>query len=55
MKWTIVAFDHPTKSKSVLSRQNLSYPRLLQAIEDAAFKGANLMSIRGFEDEEDEE
>lgn len=50
MKWTIVAFDHPEHSKSVLYRQGMTDKGLLKAIETAISKGANLMSIRGFND-----
>ncbi len=50
MIWTIVAFDHPDTSKSVLYRQGLDVEKLLRAVEVAQLKGANLMSIRGFEE-----
>ena len=46
-KWVIVAFDHPTASRSVLYRQDLDDDHLMLAVEDAVLKGANLMSIRG--------
>ncbi len=48
MKWSIVAFNHPEESRSVLYRQDLDFERLLHAVEAARLKGANLMSIRGF-------
>ena len=45
--WMIVAFYHPFKGKSVLYRQNIkTVDGLLKAVELAAAKGANLMSIR---------
>lgn len=50
MKWTIVAFRHPDQSHTLLYRQNLSPEKLLEAVEQAIEKGANLMSLRGFED-----
>ncbi len=52
MKWTIVAFNHPEKSRSVVYRQNLTNDALIQAIRIAIAKGANLMSIRGVGDKE---
>ncbi len=48
MKWTIVAFKHPDRSKSVLYRQGLAILGLHRAIDDAEREGANLISIRGF-------
>ncbi len=48
MKWTIVAFKHPEDQKSVYYRQNVV--DLDVAIAKAIKKGANLISIRGFED-----
>ena len=47
--WTVVAFAHPGKSRSVLYRQGLCDYELLAAICDGIAKGANLFSIRGFE------
>lgn len=49
LRWSIVAFDHPQSSKSVLYRQNLSFDGLLAAVKNAHRLGANLMSIRGVE------
>lgn len=49
-KWTIVAFNHPSRGRSVLYRQNLDVDGLLRAVDDATQNGANLMSIRGVED-----
>ena len=51
MKWIIVAFDHPNKSKSILYKQNITLATLLKAVEEAAMSGANIMSIRGFEND----
>ncbi len=48
MKWALVAFDHPDRRTSVLYRQNLAFTALLEMVQIAAEKGANLMSIRGF-------
>ena len=44
--WAIVAFNHPTKGKSLLYRQKLTFVQLQKAIEKAYELGANLMSIR---------
>ena len=48
--WRIVAFKHPDKEKSVLYRQGASDEKLVELIKSAIEKGANLMSIRGFEE-----
>ena len=48
-RWVLVAFKHPEEQKSVYYRQNIV--DLLLAVQLAIDKGANLMSIRGFEDE----
>ena len=50
-KWTIVAFDHPNKSRSVLYRQNMNVEKLLKMVAEAIVEGANLMSIRGIEED----
>ena len=50
MRWRIVVFSHPKEEKSVLYRQNLTDKQLLEAIKRALELGANLMSIRGFEE-----
>lgn len=49
MRWTIVAFNHPDKSKSVLYLQNVTEDELIECVKDAIRNGANLMSIRGFQ------
>ena len=54
MKWIIVAFNHPDNSKSVIYRQNISEEQLIKTIYEAIGNGANLMSIRGFEEEEED-
>jgi len=53
LKFTIVAFNHPVDTKSVLYRQNLSEDNLVFAIRAAVTKGANLFSIRAFKEEKD--
>lgn len=55
MKWRIVAFDHPDQEKSVLYRHCSDEDALLKAILDAVDDGANLISIRGFDEEPDPE
>jgi hypothetical protein len=50
-RWTIVAFKHPDEKNSVLYRQNVV--DLLRAVQKAIDEGANLMSIRGFDEEEE--
>ena len=50
MKWRIVAFNHPEEEKSVVYRQNVSNEKLVDLVRLAIEKGANLMSIRGFEE-----
>lgn len=50
MKWRIVAFNHPEEEKSVVYRQNINDEKLLDLVKSAIEKGANLMSIRGFEE-----
>lgn len=52
MKWRIVAFDHPDEEKSLLYRHCPDGDALIGAVMVAMEKGANLMSIRGFDDEE---
>ena len=47
-RWTVVAFNHPGQKKSVFYRQNVV--DLLHAVEKSVAAGANLMSIRGFEE-----
>ena len=49
-RWTLVAFKHPDEQKSVMYRQNIV--NLLHAVAQAVAAGANLMSIRGFEEVE---
>lgn len=49
-KWTIVAFDHPTRAKSVVYVQGLSEKGLLKYVARAMELGCNLMSIRGFDE-----
>ncbi len=51
MKWIIVAFEHPDRSRSVLYRQGLDEAGLLKAVSDSYLRGANLMSIRGVPEE----
>ncbi len=48
MRWTIVAFRHPDREKSVLYKQDLSDEALLGAVLKGIEAGANLFSIRGF-------
>lgn len=45
--WVLVAFNHPEQQKSVYYRQNIV--DLVHAVKTAIEKGANLMSIRGFD------
>jgi hypothetical protein len=47
LRWTVVAFYHPTSQKSVHYRQRLTKEQLLKEIEKAIALGANLLSIRG--------
>jgi ClpP class serine protease len=51
MRWRIVAFHHPYEEKSVVYKQNLTSEKLVEVVMKAIEKGANLMSIRGFEKE----
>lgn len=46
-RWTVVAFKHPDLENSVYYRKNIK--NLDQAVKTAEEKGANLMSIRGFD------
>ena len=48
-RWTLVAFKHPDEQKSVYYRQNIK--DLIRAVLRACEEGANLMSIRGFDEE----
>ncbi len=51
MRWVVVAFDHPGQVRSLVYRQDVQgTAALLKAVETAAEKGANLLSIRGFAD-----
>jgi len=50
MKWRIVAFNHPDEEKSIIYRQNVSDEKLVELVKAAIENGANLMSIRGFEE-----
>lgn len=46
-RWTIVAFKHPDLEHSVYYRKGIKH--LDKAVKTAEEKGANLMSIRGFD------
>lgn len=46
-RWTLVAFKHPDLEHSVYYRKNIKH--LDNAVKTAESKGANLMSIRGFD------
>ena len=46
-RWTIVAFKHPDIEHSVYYRKGIKH--LDRAVKIAEEKGANLMSIRGFD------
>ena len=46
-RWTIVAFKHPDLEHSVYYRKGIKH--LDRAVKTAETKGANLMSIRGFD------
>lgn len=46
-RWTLVAFKHPDEQKSIHYRQNIV--DIVHAVKVAVIKGANLMSIRGFD------
>jgi len=48
-RWTIVAFNHPEVSRSVLYKQDIDEVQLHRALDEAIEKGANIFSIRGFE------
>jgi hypothetical protein len=48
MKWIIVGFEHPNKTKSLIYRQNVSDEKLGEVIKQGIEKGCNLFSIRGF-------
>jgi hypothetical protein len=51
MKWVVVAFKHPNLKKSVYYNRNIKdLEALYNAVEVAASRGANLMSIRGFDE-----
>ncbi len=52
MKWTLVAFNHPDDNKSIAYRQGLDFRQLIAAMGRAVEEGANLFSIRGFEEAE---
>ena len=45
--WTLVAFKHPDLENSVYYRKGIKH--LDRAVKTAEAKGANLMSIRGFD------
>ena len=46
-RWTIAAFKHPDMEHSVYYRKGIKH--LDRAVKTAEEKGANLMSIRGFD------
>jgi hypothetical protein len=46
-RWTLVAFKHPDLEHSVYYRKGIKH--LDRAVKTAEAKGANLMSIRGFD------
>ena len=46
-RWTLVAFKHPDIENSVYYRKGIKH--LDKAVNTAIEKGANLMSIRGFD------
>jgi len=46
-RWTIVAFKHPDEEHSVYYRKGIKH--IDRAVKTAEEKGANLMSIRGFD------
>jgi len=46
-RWTLVAFKHPDLENSVYYRKGIKH--LDNAVNTAIEKGANLMSIRGFD------
>lgn len=46
-RWTLVAFKHPDLENSVYYRKGIKH--LDKAVKIAEEKGANLMSIRGFD------
>jgi hypothetical protein len=46
-RWTLVAFKHPDMEHSVYYRKGIKH--LDRAVKTAEEKGANLMSIRGFD------
>jgi len=46
-RWTLVAFKHPDLEHSVYYRSGIKH--LDRAVKTAEEKGANLMSIRGFD------
>ncbi len=46
-RWTVVAFKHPDMEHSVYYRKGIVH--LDRAVKTAESKGANLMSIRGFD------
>lgn len=50
MRWSLVAFDHPKQKHSLSYRQDLTEEALLRAVQTAIRNGANLFSIRGFDD-----
>lgn len=48
--WRIVAFNHPKEKKSILYLQNVTEEYMIKKLREAIGKGANLFSIRGFEE-----
>jgi len=46
-RWTLVAFRHPDLEHSVYYRKGIKH--IDRAVKTAEEKGANLMSIRGFD------
>ena len=46
-RWTLVAFKHPDLEHSVYYRKGIVH--IDRAVKTAEEKGANLMSIRGFD------
>ena len=46
-RWTLVAFKHPDLEHSLYYRKGIKH--LDRAVNTAIDKGANLMSIRGFD------
>lgn len=52
MKWIIVGFKHPNKSKSIVYKQMITKDTLLKTIEKGIEDGCNLFSIRGVNENE---